>query len=175
MIVGAIVWGSHNIPTAAFVLLIVGFSIIAVPIIVFAILKFISKIRPKIDKPERFVFPYIRSVNGSPLLNENDFLAITYCYPSGLPYDWVLSQVRGNAIIDGTPTREELLRPITIGKYACGETLMEVQLSDAIAKKVKGQVERREAIQIQMKVVCWDGSNRQHDLSTSQLTIVPLK
>lgn len=166
MIWGGITWAKTNIPKTSLIWLAVGLFLIVVPLMVFAIARFIKRVKRQLKKPEDLIFPYIESVDASQIQCGKNFVWVRYCYPSALQYDLTFLKTRCTLNIANNSTMQQEMSPLVIKKQINNYQYWEIPLTDKIPESVKDNLKNHIKMQFVLYVTCWDSDGNEHHLNT---------
>ena len=120
--------------------------------------------------PSRYAFPYLDSINASFIKGGETCLELTIFVPSALLFDLALVKVRGTVIIDGTPTDEEELSPVTIWKQTISTIPFGAHLSNKLCTKIKESINQQKPVDIHVRLNAWDNDNTRYSLDVANKT-----
>lgn len=133
------------------------------------------KARQKAD-PCQYVFPYIRTVNVSSVVDAGEkYLSLSVYFPSALSYDLELMTLTGILRIDGTRSKELAPKSIKINQQATSKvTDWRVDLTEDLVKKIKQVHQDQEPVKVFLTLSGKDRDNNPYDWETEEWTTLLL-
>jgi len=122
-----------------------------------------------------YVFPYIRTVNASPIIDgDEEYLILGVYTPNALFFDLEIEKLKGYLILDGMHSRPQDIELRTIVKFRSQLSVFEIPLTKEMVNRVKEKVSKNKPVKVVLHLDVQDKDGFSYSWNTEEWTTLLL-